>query len=538
MQPVMSPPPSGITGTAAYWRVRSPLLLTGLWLLLWWTAWQYRPLWPIDETRYVAVAWEMWLRGDWLVPHLNGDPYSHKPPLLFWLIQLGWRLFGVNDWWPRLVAPLFGLGSLFMTGHLARRLWPQAPGIARSAPFILLGGAAWMVYTTLVMFDMLVAFFVLLGLHGMLSVWQERDGRGWLVLGLGIGGGMLAKGPVVMLYLLPVALLAPWWGRRAGDHPWLRWYAGLGAAVVLGTGIALAWAIPAAVAGGPEYAQAILWQQTTHRMVESFAHRQPWWWYLPLLPLLLFPWSVWPPLWRGLRRLAVRDTGIRFCMAWAFPALVALSSISGKQVHYLLPLFPAFAIVAARALRPTDVRPWDGVPVALLLGTLGIALAVLPHVSALIARLQWVHAVTLGPALGLSLLALAVAWLPHARWRHAVPAMTLVMVVLVSVVHAGIGRAAAPAYSTVAAGTTLARLHAEGRAVAHVGKYHGQYQYSGRLSQPLEVIAAASVDGWLSGHPGGRVLMYYQDPPQPLPGQQFELVQPYRGGYLAIWGRS
>ena len=51
-----------------------------------------RPLWPVDETRYASVAWEMWLRGDFLVPYVNGEPYSHKPPLLFWLIQLGWGL--------------------------------------------------------------------------------------------------------------------------------------------------------------------------------------------------------------------------------------------------------------------------------------------------------------------------------------------------------------------------------------------------------------------------------------------------------------
>ncbi|MDP1533672.1 MAG: dolichyl-phosphate-mannose--protein mannosyltransferase, partial [Rubrivivax sp.] len=44
-----------------------------------------RPLSPIDETRYVGVAWEMWLRGDFLVPFKNGEPYSHKPPLLFWM---------------------------------------------------------------------------------------------------------------------------------------------------------------------------------------------------------------------------------------------------------------------------------------------------------------------------------------------------------------------------------------------------------------------------------------------------------------------
>ena len=86
-----------------------------LWLILWGCVTLTRPLLPIDETRCVSVAWEMWQSGNFLVPHLNGIPYSHKPPLLCWLILSGWKLFGVNEWWPRLLPPLFGLGCLFLT---------------------------------------------------------------------------------------------------------------------------------------------------------------------------------------------------------------------------------------------------------------------------------------------------------------------------------------------------------------------------------------------------------------------------------------
>ncbi|HEY9422465.1 MAG TPA: glycosyltransferase family 39 protein, partial [Thermoanaerobaculia bacterium] len=96
------------------------VLLTALPLLL-------RPLMPVDETRYTSVAWEMWTRGDLLVPRLNGLPYSEKPPLLFWLMNLGWRVFGVNEWWPRLIPSLFALLNLFLTMALARRLWPDRP---------------------------------------------------------------------------------------------------------------------------------------------------------------------------------------------------------------------------------------------------------------------------------------------------------------------------------------------------------------------------------------------------------------------------
>ena len=52
--------------------------------------------------------------------------------------------------------------------------------------------------------------------------------------------------------------------------------------------IGLGWALPAAAAGGEDYANHILWGQTAGRVVESFAHRRPFWWYLPLLPLLSY----------------------------------------------------------------------------------------------------------------------------------------------------------------------------------------------------------------------------------------------------------
>src|ERR1700735_586847 len=73
-------------------------------------AWPWLPLWalvallaifshgpmPLYSTRTLAVAWEMWTHGHWLVPHINGEPYSEKAPLLFWLIHAGWFVFGVS----------------------------------------------------------------------------------------------------------------------------------------------------------------------------------------------------------------------------------------------------------------------------------------------------------------------------------------------------------------------------------------------------------------------------------------------------------
>ena len=187
-----------------------------LWLVLVVVSLLSRSYLPIDETRYVTVAWNMYLNHDYLVPYLNGETYSHKPPLLFWLMNLGWQVFGVNDWWPRLVPSFFALGSVLITQKIAMRLWPTHEQISHIAALILLGSGMWAVFTTATMFDMLVAFFTVLGAWGLLLAWQgqanqDQIRQGWTYVVLAIAGGLLAKGPTILLQILPLAVLATWW---------------------------------------------------------------------------------------------------------------------------------------------------------------------------------------------------------------------------------------------------------------------------------------------------------------------------------------
>ena len=113
-----------------------------------------RPLIPVDETRYITVAWEMWDRGQFLVPYLNGDFYDHKPPVLFWLMHAGWAVAGVNEWWPRMIGPLSTLLCLWLLARLGLRLWPERPGIGRVAALMFLGSWYIAFYQTALMFDM------------------------------------------------------------------------------------------------------------------------------------------------------------------------------------------------------------------------------------------------------------------------------------------------------------------------------------------------------------------------------------------------
>jgi len=493
-----------------------------LWLALLWTvliavSLYVRPLFPVDETRYASVAWEMWVRHDFLVPYLNGETYSHKPPLLFWLMQLSWWLFGVNDWSLRLIAPLFSLATLYLSGAVAKVLWPDRKQAAELTPFILLGFFFWIVYSTLTMFDIMLAFFALSGIYSLLKL--VRSGlslKGLALLGLSIGGGVLSKGPVILLHVLPVALLAPWWlGLQQTRFRWLHWYGGLLLATLIGALIALCWAVPAGIAGGEAYRNAIFLGQTSGRLVDSFAHRLPWWWYLQILPLLLVPWPLLKPFWTGLPKLNLQDFGVRFCVAWALPVFIAFSAVSGKRIHYLLPLMPALALLLARAMDQVTAFSWRRSHgwVMLILGLLGLALLILPWLNN---HYHWREELSsVSPVWGILLL-ISATIIATLKARNALESVFYICTALIAatlIISSGFFAITAGRYDTTAPARKIAELMAEKRPVAfYSSKYHGQYHFTGRLRQPIRVISDFNeLKNFAAQHQNGYILVTYDN---------------------------
>lgn len=489
---------------------------------------------PVDETRYLSVAWEMWQRGDFLVPFKNGEPYSHKPPLLFWLMHAGWAVTGVNDWWPRLISPLLAFLALFLVRRLAQELWPDRPEPARMAPWILLGSLLWSLYSQTIMFDLLMAVCTLLGILGLVRVARGKA-HAWGLFALAIGLGVLAKGPAMLLHLLPTALLAPWWNDR--DTPrWRRWYPHLCLAVLAGAALALLWAIPAGSMGGEAYRHAIFWGQTADRMVQSFAHQRPLWWYVPLLPLLLFPWFVWPALWQGMKgRAKTRDNGLRLVLAWMLPAFLAFSLISGKQVHYLLPEFPAFALLASRWLADRHAsRPWLPALMLVALGGLMLWLPYLPSHSHSADLDDAVHQIPAWGGLIFLLLGFGMLQLKEAP-VILVPRLAAYALLTMVAIHLILIRPMAAAYDVRPIAAAIAQAQAQSRDVANLGTYHAQYQFAGRLKHPVtELTRGRSLVDWLRDHPNGVVVMYFPKeldlaPLRPL------FFQAYRGLQAALF---
>lgn len=497
-------------------KLASRITLVIFWAILTFTSLYLRPLFPIDETRYAAVAWEMWTRGDFLVPHLNGETYSHKPPLLFWLMQLSWRVFGVNDWSLRVIAPLFSLASIFLSSSLASVLWPERKQIAEITPFILLGSFFWMIYGTLTMFDIMLSFFVLLGVYAVAIMCRYGLSRKrTLLLGIAIGGGVLTKGPVILLHLLPLALIAPWRLRQSDEGNDRRsWYLAVLWSVLIGAAIALCWAIPAGMAGGVVYRNAIFLGQTSGRLVDSFAHKLPWWWYLTHLPIILLPWLFLKPLWKGMAGVDYSDFGCRFCLLWGLPVFIAFSLVSGKRIHYLLPLMPLAALLFAWALSriQADWRRYQ-IGAASIYGIIGLALICLPWLNS---RLSWSSELSsLSILWGLPLLisALSAPLIKTESVEKWVRFVCLTGIVAALMLAGGYFQIFGFRYDTAPTAQKIAGLLAENREVAFFGnKYHGQFHFSGRLTQSLALISSRkAVIEYANAHPSGFILVEYQD---------------------------
>jgi len=530
------PSPSPLDRLLSDWRP--------LWLLLLLPVALALPALPIDETRYLAVAWEMRLHGDFLVPHLNGAPYSDKPPLLFWLINLGWLVAGINAWAVRLGVLAASFTSLFLFERLARRLAPELP-FARRAALLLLGMIYFALFSSAIMFDVLLATWVLVALHGALDLDAKRWGRGIFLLSLGFGLGILTKGPVVLLDAGLVVLLGPWWSDTARTMR-ARWYGALVAGIVGGAIVGLAWAIPAAISGGPAYSDAIFLHQTVDRMTKSFAHRRPIWWYFAVLPAMLLPWTLaLRAPWAAWCARLTDSRAARFGLAWFVPTFAAFCLVSGKQPHYLLPILPGLALYLAAVLGSDGARLRGRLFGAMLVLS-GAALAVLPlcaqhaHDATLERTTQALHLTDsflhviagLWPLWGVLAVLIGIALLWRGREFATPQPLALASVAAASIGMLALAQGIGPTVDVSVAAAKIKQAQESGRPIAHLAWHHGLFEFAGRLTQPLPKVNYADLHEWCVMHPDGEIVTFYTK--YPITAKP-ELELPYRFGRIIFW---
>lgn len=481
-----------------------------------------RPVFPVDETRYLTVAWEMFSHHQWILPTLNFEPYHHKPPLLFWLIMGMWHLFGATQAVAMTVPYFLSFAVIALTGLLTRGLTGDDRKAALSM-MILMGTLAFAIYANLIMFDILLTACVLIAMNGMVRFAATGALKFWVLIALGIGLGLLAKGPVVLLHVMVPGLLFAWW-RPEGSIDRARFYTGLGLAMVAGAVMVLSWAIPAATLGGPEFSDKIFWGQTAGRVVNSFDHQRPFYWYVPIAPLFLAPWIFSPALWRAMRdaiRAPQERIFWRFMISWVAPVFIAFSLISGKQIHYLLPLLPAGVIAVSSVLSRGDgvMRGRDlygAFALMAFLALLPLTLKILAHpLEALFGDQHIAESFSRHNAfIAAGCFALVGGLGFYAMKRADVVVWSRVGAACMVIIMAGFMLESRtsffPNYDLTAMAAEIETKYAD-RPMAFVRNYHGEFGYLAKLERPVKQLQPEELDAWFDANPNGIAFMRDDD---------------------------
>ena len=338
---------------------KSWLALATLFLLLLVLA-ALRPLAVPDEGRYGEIGRWMLYSGDWLTPRLNGIPFFHKPPLLYWLEAALLALFGVNPWVARL-APALHAALLLLTMYAAvRRFATEA--LARRAVWMLGSSLTFLLGGQYVNHDMLVAAwigvaiwcFALAFMHG-----EKPDAAlarwGFVACAL----GLLSKGLIGVA--LPGLVLLIWlvWTRQLKKIAYLPWLSGLALFALIA--LPWFWYTERQFPGMLDYMFGK--QQASRFSTTFFNNARPWWFYAPCLVALLFPWVFFVPnqafAQAGRARLAtnsIANAWPALCWIWVLAIIGFFSIPSSKIIGYAFPVMAPLAVLAAMGWDDAMVR--------------------------------------------------------------------------------------------------------------------------------------------------------------------------------------
>ncbi|HEY6720265.1 MAG TPA: glycosyltransferase family 39 protein [Burkholderiales bacterium] len=348
------------------------LVLLAAFALAWFCNLGYRHLVKADEGRYAEIPREMVASGDWLTPRLNGFKYFEKPALQYWATAAAFELFGQTEWAARLWPGLTGFLGVLLVFWAGNRLFGPPVGLYGAA--VAASSALYASIGHVLTLDMALSFFMSASVLA-LAVAQcdpagEAERRRWMLLAWAAAAlAVLSKGLIGII--LPAGAVAFY---VLAERDWKL----LGRLHLLSGGllflaIAAPWFIAVSLAN-PEFFRFFF----IHEHFERFTTRehgryQAVWYFVPVLLAGVLPWIVglFPALGRAWTRVPeTRFQPRRFLLVWCAVVFAFFSASDSKLGSYLLPIFPALALLIGIHLASANPRlAWGQGAVAALLGT-------------------------------------------------------------------------------------------------------------------------------------------------------------------------
>ncbi len=307
------------------------------------------PFYNYEESKEALIVWEMVNGGGWILPLRNGVEQPLKPPLFHWIGAAVSLLTGqVSELAVRFPSALFATATVLATFFFGRALWNWRVGLL--AALILATCPEWVRWSINARSDMVLLFFLTAAQFFFFWAFQERatQRRTLFLFYASIGFAVLAKGPLGLLLpgLVVVAFL---W--RTGELAFLRRLR-LGQGLLVAGGIAVSWYVLALFQGGGEFLQRQILDENVFRFFASEqggpSREHTLLYYLPTLFVGMLPWSLFLPalgftlyrsgdIWRDKKQL--------YLFIWVGVEFLFFTLASGKRSNYILPLYPALALL-------------------------------------------------------------------------------------------------------------------------------------------------------------------------------------------------
>lgn len=355
MRPVNKAP----SYTMPKWFENRPILLISLCALLYLLPGAAQmPLVDRDEPRFARATVEMIEGGNWIVPYFNGQYRFDKPPLTYWWMSLHYRLLGVTELAARLHSAIAAWLTALLTFSIARRIGLENRW-ATMAALIWLSSLQVLIHGRVAVADMPLILGITLSMRGIIEYilgdHPPKPNSQWFwIIVAGQSIAFFAKGPLAFLIPLLALLLFLAVRRKQALAPaqWKR----LGIDTILGsllvTAAVAAWGIPALLRTNGAYFDVGIGEHVVERGISSFNDR----FYIPglyyfLIVLIFFsPWvsALWPSLRSAWAERSKQDKSALLILGWATAPFIVFAFYKTQLPHYILPGYPALAILAAR----------------------------------------------------------------------------------------------------------------------------------------------------------------------------------------------
>ena len=301
-----------------------------------------------DEGRNAEKAREILLLDDWVTPYENFLPALDKPVFFYWLVAISFKLFGLSEWSARLPSALAGLGCIFLVYRFARLQWGLQEGLWSS--LVLITSLEFFLFSRIVIFDMTLTFFISLALFSFYAVTQTDDPRAGkrhcLLMYAAMGAGTLVKGPIAlvlsgMIIFFYLLVTRKWFLLRRLNIP-------LGAIVCFA--VVAPWYLWVE-ARNPGYLRYFLWEEHFVRyLTPHFSRTKSWYYFFLVLGIGFLPWSFFIPVTaKNLWNRTSSDANL-FLTLWVILPFAFFSASNAKLPHYILPIYPALAILTGQAV--------------------------------------------------------------------------------------------------------------------------------------------------------------------------------------------